>query len=336
MAALVVALAVTIGLTACGGSAPASSGTAGPMPTLRVAYAQGLQTNFYHAMQNGLFEKSGVKVVGTKFDSGPALVSALVAGSVDVGYFGMPALVTADAKGAKLQTFGIANEAGKMAALYVNPSAGIASISDLKGKTVATTQNTVAHIFLLIALKRAGIDPKDVNIQFIDPTGLVAGYARGDINAVYMFASVGAKLIVKGATLVESTSSHALGLDDTGNFIANQAFIKDNTDTLRKFLTAVDQATPLTNGNRDVSLTALKNGIGLGGEEADIIYNNTPSPGLTSSQLADPKFRLSLTPNGGFSKISQEMVTTMIESGIVKDPPPVDSMITASVVEGMK
>ena len=115
---------------------------AAPAPTLRVAYAQGTQANFYYALQNGVFQKHGVKVEGTKFDSGPALIAALVAGSVDVGYFGLPAVINANGNGAKLQVFSIANTSGKTSALYVNPKSGITSVKDLVGKTVATTQNT--------------------------------------------------------------------------------------------------------------------------------------------------------------------------------------------------
>lgn len=337
LAGVAVAVAASVALVACQGTASTGeNATDGPMPTLRVAYAQGIQVNFYYALQNGLFEENGVKVEGTRFASGPELIAALTAGSADVGYFGAPAMVTANAAGADLQVFGIANEAGKMAALYVNPESGIASVGDLEGKTVATTQNTVTHIYLLIALERAGIDPADVNIVFLEPSALVAGYIRGDIDVVYMFAAVGAKLIAAGATLIESSSSSALGLDDTGNFVADATFIRDNVGTLRKFLAAVDQGTSITNGNKEASLEALEKGVGLVGEQAEIIYENMPSPGLTSKQLADPEFRLSLTPNGGFSSITQTLVDAMVDLGIVKEAPDVPSFITAEVVGGME
>src|SRR4029453_1828068 len=100
-AALAAALTLSLGLSAC--SSPGSSGGGGgETPTVRVAYAQGLQANFYYALQKDLFAKHGVKVEGIKFDSGPALISALVGGSADVGYFGVPAMATANETGAQL------------------------------------------------------------------------------------------------------------------------------------------------------------------------------------------------------------------------------------------
>ena len=88
------------------------------------------------------FKNMASKSKGTKFDSGPALIAALVAGSVDVGYFGLLAVINANGNGAKLQVLSIANTSGKTSALYVNPKSGITSVKDLVGKTVATTQNT--------------------------------------------------------------------------------------------------------------------------------------------------------------------------------------------------
>lgn len=328
------AMTLLLALAAC--SSPGSSDVGeGKIPTIRVAYAQGLQANFYYALQHDLFTKHGVRVEGTKFDSGPALVSALVGGSSDVGYFGVPAMATANEQGAELQVFGIANNAGDMAALYVNPDSGIQSISDLKGKTVATTQNTVAHIFLLIALEKAGMSPSDVRIEFFDPAGLVAGFDRGDLNAVFMFASVGAKFLSSGAQIVKGTTSTDLGVPDTGNFIASKNYISGNTPALQKFLAAIDEATPKVNEDRTVYEDALEQGIGLAGDQAQIIYENQPSPCLLSSELTDPDSPMSLKQGGGFTKITQKLTDTMAGLGILKSAPNVADFVTSSVVEGV-
>lgn len=336
-AAAAVATLAAVSLVACGaGESGGGDGSSGETKTLRVAYAQGLQANFYYALQHDLFAKKGIQVVGTKFASGPALISALVSGSQDVGYFGVPAMMTANQQGAHLQVFDVANLAGQMAALYANPDSGIKSIADLKGKTVATTQNTVSHIFLLMALKRAGLSPSDVNIQFLDPTALVAGYTRGDLSAVYMFASVGAKLMSSGATLVPGTSSTDLGVDDNGPFIADASFIKDNTKTLKAFVAAVDEATPITNDSKTEYVTALQNGIGLVGDQAETLYDHIPASGLTSDQLADPSHRFSLTPGGGYTTLVSQVADTMVEIGLLKSAPDVNALITDSIVKDNK
>lgn len=107
-------------------------------------------------------------------------------------------------------------------------------------------------------------------------------------------------------------------------------------EALQSFLAAVDEATLVTNSSLEVSLTALEKGVGLVGDQAKIILSHSLASGLTSSQLADPAFRLALTPNGGMSRIVQEMVNMMATLGTFKTTPTVSSMITADVVSGVK
>lgn len=234
-----------------------------------------------------------------------------------------------------LQVFGAPNLAGKMAALYVKPESGIKSVNDLVGHTVATTRNTVAHIFMQIAFKQAGIDPASVSISFLDPNALVAGYVRGDLEAVWMFASVGAKLMSNGAQLIESTSAVALGLEDQGNFIADANFIRSNQDTLRKFLAAVDEATPITKDSREASLVALEKGIGLVGEQPAILMDHLPHAGVTSKQLQDPNFVVSLRPGAGMTRIFNEMMMAMVGMGILSEPLDPASLVTDAIVAQM-
>src|SRR5215510_10053875 len=46
------------------------------------------------------------------------------------------------------------------AQLWVNPDKGVKDFADLKGKRIATTAGTTAHVFLDIALKANNIAPK--------------------------------------------------------------------------------------------------------------------------------------------------------------------------------
>src|SRR4029453_9182326 len=156
-----------------------------------------------------------------------------------------------------------------------------------------------------------------------------------DLNAVFMFASVGAKFISSGAQIVKGTTSTDLGVPDTGNFIASKDYINANTPALQKFLAAVDEATPIVNKDKATYIDALQKGIGFAGDQAQIIYDNQPSPCLISSELPAPTSPGSLKPGGGFTKITQKMIETMTKLGILKSAPNVADFVTSSVVEGM-
>ena len=50
------------------------------------------------------------------------------------------------------------------AQLWVHPDMGVNSIADLKGKKIATTLGTTAHVFLDKALRSNGVDPGTVTM----------------------------------------------------------------------------------------------------------------------------------------------------------------------------
>src|SRR4029077_9339327 len=66
--------------------------------------------------------------------------------------------------------------------------AGITSMADLKGKTIAVEEGTVDHFLLLLALKRAGLTGKDVTIKALPTADAAAAFKAGQVDAVGAFA----------------------------------------------------------------------------------------------------------------------------------------------------
>jgi taurine transport system substrate-binding protein len=323
------ALAAAAGLLLCG---LAACGTAAPAAghTIRVAYAAGTQADFYYALQHKLFAKYGVHVEPIKFDSGPALITALAAGSADVGYFGPPSLIAADAHGADLQVFGVANDTGDMDALYASPKSGVATAAGLRGKTVATTDSSVPDILLHIALEKAHIPFGAVKIQYLNTPAIVAGYARGDIQAAWVFNSVGAKLLSYGARMGENATD--LGLSDPGDFVATKSFIGAHAAELRNFLAAVDEGARTTNASASATETVLTKGAGLNAAQAKIVAQRELGSGTLSADLAQPGNALSLMPGGGFTKLLRAEAQMMQELAIIPPTRDLSQMVTDSIV----
>ncbi|KJH70172.1 aliphatic sulfonate ABC transporter substrate-binding protein [Aliterella atlantica] len=68
-------------------------------------------------------------------------------------------------------------------ALVTGAKSSIQKVADLKGKRIAVTRGTDPHIFLLRALDKFGLSPKDVElIQLQHPDGRVA-LEKGDVDA---------------------------------------------------------------------------------------------------------------------------------------------------------
>jgi NitT/TauT family transport system substrate-binding protein len=64
----------------------------------------------------------------------------------------------------------------------------IKSVKDLKGKKVAVEEGTVDHFLLVLALKRAGMSIKDVQLVPLETSKAAAAFAAGTVDATAVFA----------------------------------------------------------------------------------------------------------------------------------------------------
>jgi sulfonate transport system substrate-binding protein len=68
-------------------------------------------------------------------------------------------------------------------ALVTRPDTGIGRVTDLVGRKVAATKGTDPYIFLLRALERHGLGPKDVQLVLLQHDQGKAALERGDVDA---------------------------------------------------------------------------------------------------------------------------------------------------------
>jgi NitT/TauT family transport system substrate-binding protein len=65
---------------------------------------------------------------------------------------------------------------------------GIKSVADLKGKKVAAEEGTVDHFLLLLGLRKAGLEPKDIKFVPLETGKAAAAFVGGQVDAVGVFA----------------------------------------------------------------------------------------------------------------------------------------------------
>lgn len=139
----------------------AQAGTSGAKSlTLRIGYQKYGTLNILK-VDGGLDQRLneiGVRVEWTEFPGGPQLLEALNVGSIDIGHAGEAPPIFAQAAGAPLVYLAHepANPAGE--ALLVPKDSEIASVADLKGKTVVLNKGSNVHYLLVRLLERAGVD----------------------------------------------------------------------------------------------------------------------------------------------------------------------------------
>lgn len=248
-----VALSVLIG--ACANGAPPS----GPM-TVRLAYFP----NFTHAIglvgvqtgniQRALGEPNRLDV--KSFNAGPALVEALLAGEIDIGYVGPNPAINGyvKSKGEALRIIAGASSGG---ALFVlRPESGIAAPKDLSGKTFASPQlGGTQDVALRYYLRQNGLktDTEGGTVRII-PTAnadILTLFKQGRIDGAWVPEPWATRLIQEGGgkVFVDERSLWPEGKFVTTLVVVSAKFLKTRPDLVKQFLRAHVEAAQFVASN---------------------------------------------------------------------------------------
>lgn len=177
---------------------------------IRVGYLHTLAVDgqMWLADHLGAWARHGLEPEFKQFTTGLELFQAMVGGSLDM-------LST----GAVISNFPARGQ-GKMflvncvefatAQLWVREDMGVRSFADLKGKRIATTTGTTAHVFLDTALRANNIDPKDVDILNQRMTEAVTSFIAGAVPAVALWVpfNIAVREKAQGAKMLVDASAY--------------------------------------------------------------------------------------------------------------------------------
>jgi taurine transport system substrate-binding protein len=209
--------------------------------TLRLGYQTGdINTLTMYAEATHLFEKFGLQVQLVPFPAGPAMLPALAASQVDVAWMGEFPIVTGYSNGMPIEMILIDRINTTNVRLVANPSSGINSLTDLKGKKIAVSIGSTSHQHIARALKQAGLKQEEVTLVNLQPGNMPAAYAAGQVDAAFTWEPNITLIEQGGAKVIATTKS--LG-DITGVMLAARSeFTASKPEVVRKFLAAWEQA----------------------------------------------------------------------------------------------
>ena len=154
---------------------------------LRVGYLHtpAVDGQIWLGQQSGAWTKRGLDMELIQFTTGLELFQAMIGGSLDVLVDRRRRLQLPGARPGPV--FLLNNIEYATAQLWVRDDS-IKSIADLKGKQIATTTGTTAHVFLDRALRSAKLDPtKDVQIVNQRMAEAVTSFVSGAVPAVALW-----------------------------------------------------------------------------------------------------------------------------------------------------
>ena len=190
----------------------------------------------------GLIGKLPFKADWSDFTSGPPMLQAMAAGSVDVGGVGNAPPVFAAAGGDQLAIVGALQANPDGSALLVPKGSGIHDVQQLKGKRIAVAQGSSADYHLLTVLTKAGISVHDVTLVYLQPAAGLAALSSGHVDAWDIWSP----FIEEGETLDGATAIvTGQGYGSPYSFtVASRAALADpaKAAAIRDYLALVAQA----------------------------------------------------------------------------------------------
>jgi sulfonate transport system substrate-binding protein len=251
---LSVAVAALALLSACsraGGSDAAPQADQGAATEVRLAYFP----NVTHAsaligLDKGLFQKElgAAKLTPVKFNAGPEETSALLGGSVDIGFIGSGPAINAFAKAGPDTVRVISGATSGGAQLVVRSD--IHSPADLKGKTVADPQQGNTQD---VALKKWIAQQKldGVKIQNLDNALTLDEFKKGTLAGAWLPEPWASRLVLDAGAkvLVDEKTLWPGGKFPTTVIIVRTQFLQQHPETVQAVLRGVLAANDLAASN---------------------------------------------------------------------------------------
>ena len=183
-----------------------------------------------------LEKATGYKINWKQFGGGGEVIKAMASGAVQIGEVGSAGVAAAVSRGEPYELFWILDDIGDAEALVAKNGSGINTVADLKGKKIAMPFNSTTHFHTMVALEQAKVNPADVQILNMRPPEVRAAWARGDIQATFIWDPVLAEVKKDGKVIMSSGKiSASTGKATFDGYIANKDWAKANKDFMIKF-----------------------------------------------------------------------------------------------------
>ena len=123
------------------------------------------------------------RITFSTFTSGPPQIEALNAGRIDFAVTGNTPPVFGAAANSKTRVVAGWDGAQTGEQILVRTNSSIATVRDLRGKTILVAKGSAAHANVLEHLADAGLKPKDVKLVFLQPADALSAFSNGQGDA---------------------------------------------------------------------------------------------------------------------------------------------------------
>ena len=197
----------------------------------------------YVAINNGFFEKNGIKIELTTSAGADAVMTSVLANQVEIGFAGPEASIYVYNEGKEDYCQVFAQMTKKDGSLLVskNPNDNF-KWTDVKGTTIIPgRKGGVPFMTLEYVLKQNGINPEtDVVLDDSIKFDLMAGaFTAGDAEYVTLFEPTASLTELEGKGYVVASVGEAAGEIPYTAYFAKKSYIEENRDIIQGFTNAI-------------------------------------------------------------------------------------------------
>lgn len=202
--------------------------------------------------------------------AGPAINEAFAGNNLDVAIYGDVPNVVARSNG--IATRIVASRVfAQQAGIVVRADSPIASVAQLRGKTVATQKGSYMHRTLTEILKANGLTLDDIEFVNMTPRDGIPSLLSGSIDAALLPSTSLAKVITEGGVkLVQDCTDNPQWKGSEG-LIVSEKFLEANGDIIQALVDGLFDAIAYIKDNSDESKEILTKS-GFSREVFDYLY----------------------------------------------------------------
>lgn len=232
-------LLVALGVLLAAGSAQAAD----KVVLMLNWYVYGEHTPFFYGKAKGFYADQGIDLEIQEGRGSAMTAQAVAAGTVGFGYFDVPTMIKAAAKGAPLVSVGVLLQKSPMSVMGFTDK-NIRKPEDIKGKTVATTPGDSLSQIWPFFLKKTGLKESDFKTVSGDAQTKLNAVINGQADLLLGYA-MDQSMKIKDATGKDVTpilfADYGVNMVSSG-IVVQKELLTENPDLIRRFMTATTQA----------------------------------------------------------------------------------------------
>ncbi|MCF8146519.1 MAG: ABC transporter substrate-binding protein [Deltaproteobacteria bacterium] len=284
-------------------------------------------------IKNGVFQQKGLEVQFQQFHASSGRMGSLVGDHLDFASTGSISAIALMAAGVK--RFSIIGTQDSYATVEgIIAREGIPSVKALKGKKLAVTFASSAHVLVLDVLKTEGLDPKrDIHLINLKVSEMPAAFKSGEVDACAAWTPVFNRLLaMKRAHLLLNDTQFSLfkefGLGPGPDvLVVRNAFARKCPNTTRAFIEGYFQSVSELKDQPEACARVLTGLTRLDlKDQVNVLKDITWYP-------LDAQSRLMVNP-GSFVAGLQKLADFLFEKGQIDRSPRVRKWIDPNLLPG--